>query len=132
MTSPVFAEHENSQLSPFPAAQQELLLLETLQILLDGASRCLATGDALPLMEMSRQITATAQQVQAFASQLSGSVAGADAQRRRKLLAELAQQRAFCRAMLRRWRRSIVLRRHLLGVEGGPPSYCDAWPRETI
>ena len=35
-------------------------------------------------------------------------------QRRDKLLAELSQQRSFCRSMLRRWRRSLLLQRQLL------------------
>ena len=41
-------------------------------------------------------------------------------QQRQKLLAELRQQRSFCRAMLRRWRRSILLRQQLLDLATEP------------
>jgi len=38
----------------------------------------------------------------------------------------IGQQRAFCRAMLRRWRRSLVLRRQLFGLQAEPVPYTES------
>jgi len=46
-------------------------------------------------------------------------------QQRRKLLAEMRQQRSFCSAMLRRWRRSILLRQQLLDLATAPTIYTE-------
>ena len=110
-----------------PAVEQELFLLETLKSLLDGAVRALAGGEAASLLEVSRQIEFTAQQLIALSLQLGRIPWTAEAQQnRRKLLAELAQQRAFCRAMLRRWRRSIALRKQLLALANEPAPYSES------
>jgi hypothetical protein len=47
-------------------------------------------------------------------------------QQRQRLLAELRQQRAFCSAMLRRWRRSIRLRQQLLDLANEPVIYTES------
>jgi hypothetical protein len=108
---------------------QELVLLETLKSLLEEAMRSLSGGEALPLLEVSRQIGVTAQELMAFSLQLGCLPWTPEAQQqRRKLLAELGQQRAFCRAMLRRWRRSIVLRQQLLGLQSEPAPYTESLP----
>jgi len=117
----------NSENAPAAPIDHQLFLLETLKLLLDGAVRCLSGGDALPLLEMSRQISSTAQELVALCLQLAHFPVAAEAhQRRRKLLVEVGQQRAFCRAMLRRWRRSIALRQQLLALGGEPVPYTDS------
>lgn len=127
MTSPLVAESRGSQPARMDLAGQELFLLETLKALLDGAIRCLSGGEPAPLVEMSRQIGSTAQELLALASQLSRNSANPEAQqRRRQLLTELGQQRSFCRAMLRRWRRSISLRQQLLSMASDTVPYTDA------
>ena len=108
-------------------ADQELVLLETMQTLLDSATQSLAGGQALPLLEVSRQIGITAQQLTAFCLPMGSLPWTEEAQQhRRKLLAELSQQRSFCRAMLRRWRRSIALRQQLLRLQSEPVPYTES------
>jgi len=117
----------NTAPAPLSPMDQELVLLETLKSLLDEAMRSLSGGEALPLLEVSRQISVTAQGLTAFSLQMGCLPWTAEAQQhRRKLLAELSQQRAFCRAMLRRWRRSIVLRQQLLGLQDEPVPYTES------
>ena len=114
-------------LSPLSPMDQELVLLETLKSLLEEAMRSLSGGEALPLLEVSRQINLTAQELTAFALQMGRLPWTPEAQQqRRKLLAELGQQRSFCRAMLRRWRRAIVLRQQLLGLQDEPAPYTES------
>ena len=113
-------------IAPSPM-DQELVLLETLKSLLEAAIRSLSGGDAEVLIEVSRQIRSTADEVIALAAQLGRLPGTPQAQQeRRKLLAELGQQRAFCRAMLRRWRRSLVLRRQLFGPQAEPVPYTES------
>lgn len=107
-----------------PHIDQELVLLETLKELLTAAMHSLSGGEAGNLLETSRQIGATAEDLIALASHLGHLPATPEEeQQRRKLLAELSQQRSFCRSMLRRWRRSILLRRQLLALHGEPETY---------
>jgi hypothetical protein len=110
-----------------PQIDQELVLLETLKELLTAAMRSLSGGEAGNLMETSRQIRSTASDLMSLASDLAHLPSTAEEeQQRRKLLAELSQQRAFCRAMLRRWRRSLLLRRQLLALHGEPEGYSES------
>jgi hypothetical protein len=112
--------------SPSPL-DQELVLFETLNSLLETAMRSLSSGEAGTLMEASRQIRLTADEVMELSAQL-GRLPRTPAvqQERRKLLAELGQQQAFCRAMLRRWRRSLALRQQLLGLRAEPLPYTES------
>jgi hypothetical protein len=113
----------------FTAVERELFLLETLKSLLDTAMRSLSGGEALPLLEVSRQINQTSQELTAFCLQLGRLPWTPEAQQhRRKLLAEMSQQRAFCRAMLRRWRRSIAVRQQLLALRSEPVPYTESLP----
>jgi len=106
------------------AVDQQILLMETLKSLLDGAIRSLSGGEAQPLLEISRQISSTAQDLTGFSLQLGRlPLTGEAQQRRRRLLTELGEQRAFCRAMLRRWRRSIALRQQLIALRDEPAPY---------
>ena len=113
---------------------QELLLLETLKELLTVAMRSLSGGEAGNLMEASRHISSTADDLMALARHLLGHLplTPDEQQQRRKLLAELGQQRSFCRTMLRRWRRPIFLRQQLLALPSEPETYTDStdvrWP----
>jgi|SRR5208337_37157 len=112
---------------PFPPDAQELVLLETLKELLTAAIRSLSRGEPKELVELSRNISATADEVAATESSLCRlPLTPAAQQQRQKLLAELRQQRSFCRAMLRRWRRSILLRRRLLDLATGTATYSEA------
>jgi hypothetical protein len=112
--------------APLSPNEQELVLLETMKSLLESAMHALSGGEALPLLEVSRQIGVTAQELTAFSLQIAGLPWTPEAQQqRRKLLAELSQQRAFCRAMLRRWRRSIALREQLLRLQTEPEPYTE-------
>jgi hypothetical protein len=125
MTS--IAAAENTAPASLSPMDQELVLLETLKSLLDEAMRSLSGGEALPLLEVSRQLSVTAQDLTAFSLRMGSLPWTAEAQQhRRKLLTELSQQRAFCRAMLRRWRRSIVLRQQLLGLHAEPAPYTES------
>lgn len=116
-----------------PQLDQELVLLETLKELLTSAIRCLSGGEAGSLVETSRQISATAGDLMALAGQLGHlPLTAEEQQRRRKLLAELSQQRSFCRAMLRRWRRSLLLRRELLAVQTEPETYAEPMEEHLV
>ena len=113
-----------AKLSPI---EQELMLLETMKSLMDTATRSLSGGEAEPLLEVNRQVSQTAQDLTALSMQLGRLTWTPEAQeQRRKLLIELNHQRAFCRAMLRRWRRSIALRQQLLQMRGEPVPYTEA------
>ena len=106
---------------------QELVLLETLKSLLETAINSLSGGEPGTLLEVSQQIRSTAEEVMALSLQLGHLPGTAEAQQqRRKLLGELGRQRAFCRAMLRRWRRSLVLREQLLGLRADPVPYTES------
>ena len=108
------AEATQPSLSPM---DEQLILLETLKGLLDAAVRSLSGGEALPLLELSRQITGAANDLMCLSLQVGHLPWTPEHQeQRRRLLVELSQQRAFCRAMLRRWRRSLALRQQLLGL----------------
>ena len=102
---------------PVPPEVQDLVLLERLKSLLNAAMRALSRAEPEVLAEVSRQVTLTAEDVVA-ASRSMGCVAlNPEAQgQRQKLLAEIRRQGSFCCAMLRRWRRSILLRRQLLDL----------------
>jgi hypothetical protein len=99
-----------------PSAR-EMVLLETLKSLLDTATQSLGAGDAAALLDVSRRISLTAQEFGACIP-LPGStfVTAEVEQRRRRLLVDVSQQLAFCRAMLRRWRRSLAVRQQLLDM----------------
>jgi hypothetical protein len=112
---------------PFPPEMQEVVLLETLKELLTATIRSLSRGEPAELADLGRSISATADEVTATELTLCRSpLTAAAQQQRQKLLAELRQQRSFCRAMLRRWRRSIVLRQQLLDLATGTATYSEA------
>jgi hypothetical protein len=117
MTSP----HEVlNQLSP--AFDRERSLLESLRSLLDQAALSLNDGEALSLMATSQQIHAAAGELSVLSLHLARLPLSPERQReRRHLLTEIAQRSAFCRAVLRRWRRSLALRQQLLQLRTGQP-----------
>ena len=113
--------------SLFPPEAQEVVLLETLKELLTATIRSLSRGESAELAELGRSISTTADEVTATELTLCRlPLTAAAQQQRQKLLAELRQQRSFCRAMLRRWRRSIVLRQQLLDLATGTATYSEA------
>jgi hypothetical protein len=108
----------------FPAAERELELLESLKVLLAAAMDSLGQGDAQTVPDISQQISLTAQELAALSLQISRLPQGVEAQLKRKeFLLEVRQQSAFCRAILRRWRRSIILRQQLLEMRTQSMSY---------
>lgn len=116
-----------------PQIDQELVLLETLKELLTSAMRSLSGGEAGSLLETSRQISSTADDLMALAKHLEHLPSTPEEQQqRRKVLAQLSQQRSFCRSMLRRWRRSILLRRQLLALHGEPATYGESMDEHLI
>ncbi len=117
-------ESSNSQ---FPMEVQEVVLLETLKELLTAAIRSLSEGGTTELSQVSDRIKATAEQARAAELNLGHlPLTPAARQQRQKLVADLCRQRSFCRAMLRRWRRSMVLRQQLLDLATGTVTYDEA------
>lgn len=111
----------------FPVEVQEIVLLETLKELLTAAIRSLSSGGTAELAEVSRTIKATADEVLVAELNLGRlPLTSTEQQQRQKLLAELCQQRSFCRKMLRRWRRSISLRQQLADLATGTATYDQA------
>ncbi|MGB7555625.1 MAG: hypothetical protein WBM04_14725 [Candidatus Korobacteraceae bacterium] len=111
----------------------ELVLLETLKELLTIAMRSLSGGEAGSLMETSRQISLTANNLMSLANQVGNLPSTPEEQQRRdKLLAELSQQRSFCRSMLRRWRRSLLLQRQLLVLQSEPDTYSESIEEQLV
>lgn len=85
-----------SQPPPLSQMDRQLVLLETLKSLLDEAMRSLSGGEALPLLEVSRQINLTAQELTTLCLHLGCLPWTAEAQqRRRKLLAEFVSNAPF-------------------------------------
>lgn len=112
---------------PVATELHELALLDTLNGLLAVAIQLLSRGEPENVVELSRQINATADEIMATSLNLSRLPVIPEAQlQRQRLLAELRQQSAFCRAMLRRWRRSIRLRQQLLGLATGLVIYTES------
>jgi hypothetical protein len=103
---------------------QELVLLETLKALLNAAMGALSRGEPDVLAEVSRQVNLTAEDVIAASRTLGCVALNHEAQgQRQKLLAQIRRQRSFCLAMLRRWRRSILLRQQLLDLATTAATY---------
>lgn len=112
---------------PVPPEVRALALLETLRALLAIAIRAFSRGEPVNLADVSRDINATAADILTLSLNLGRVQLPPEVQRRRqKLLAEMRQQHAFCCAMLRRWRRSILLRRQLFDLASGPAIYTEA------
>lgn len=110
-----------------PAAR-EFALLEALNGLLNLTIDSLSQGAAGDLLQVSRRIEGNAAELSAALMQLSGAKLTLQAQQeRRRLVAGLREQRCLCRALLRRWRRSITLRQQLLGVAGDSPYTESRW-----
>lgn len=110
-----------------PPEIPELVSLQTLRTLLSTAIGALRRGDPAHLAEVSHAINGIASDVLATSLNRGCLPLTPEAQeRRQKLLAELCQQRSLCRAMLRRWRRSILLRQQLLDLATEPATYTDS------
>ena len=96
-----------------------LASIEALQELLEEVSQALSEGNPERLLEVSRQLQATANQLVPWFSGPASNPELLESRDnlRKKLLLNLKQQ-AHCRALLRRWRRRLVLQRHLLDSSG--------------
>ena len=110
-----------------PPEIPEPVLLQTLSTLLSTAIGALSRGDPSHLAEVSHAIDGIATDVLATSLNRGCLPLTPEAQQQRQqVLAELHQQRSLCRAMLRRWRRSILLRQQLLNFATGPMIYTDS------
>jgi len=100
--------------------------LQPLRELLAAAMKSLAAGEAGDLILASRRVTLYLQNSAPASFELCRMPISPEAQRRqRELLGELREQSAFCRAMLRRWRRSMLLRRQVFELGGEPLPYTE-------
>lgn len=83
-------------------------------------------GDVRDVPVICGQIAATAQELSALALPLASLPGSPDAHRkRRKLLLDIRQQCAFSRAILRRWRRSMMARQQLLEMRMPATTYSE-------
>jgi len=112
---------------PVPPEIPEAVLLQTLRTLLSTAIGALSRGDPAHLAEVSHAINGIAADVLAISLNRGCLPLTPEAQQQRQhVFAELRQQRSLCRAMLRRWRRSILFRQQLLNFATEPAIYTDS------
>jgi hypothetical protein len=115
---------ESAPVAPPPQSCQGLTALSALTALLDTAMDSLSQGDAVALLEVSPDITRAVQRILADGlGSFSCLATEGSEQERRQFLQRLSQQRLFCRAMLRRWRRSLAIREQLLEMRAEPLIY---------
>ncbi|HTV65678.1 MAG TPA: hypothetical protein VMD98_08740 [Bryocella sp.] len=104
----------------------QLSALRALYTQLNEAAEWLEEGNAPMLTTMGQSISVAADGLRSLWLQVgvAGLSPEAEAERRR-ILALIAERRRFCRSMLRRWRRLVLLRRQLLGLESNRVGYGD-------
>ena len=106
--------------------EQVLRQMECVAALLTSATNSLCEHDLPSLPDPFRELASAAGQLQSLLLSLAPAQWCPDVDlRRRKLLADLVQQRALYVACLRRWRRSLQLRRHLLEMHSDAACYGD-------
>ena len=102
--------------------------LDSLRVLLLRAAEALCAGDAVEVQQACNQLASGAVNLRpAFGELLpnrSGLTPVECEQRRRRILLPLLEARAFYLAALRRWRRSLCLRRNLMDLRRDAPA-CD-------
>ncbi|HLY64784.1 MAG TPA: hypothetical protein VKU60_04540 [Chloroflexota bacterium] len=105
---------------------QELAALRLLANLLDNAVMALSNADVSGVLETSRNINFHVGELLAMYLQLGYCPATEQTQQqRRRVLVSLGRQLLFCRALLRRWRRSLTLRRQLQEFPDGQGPYTE-------
>jgi hypothetical protein len=106
------------------AARSEVACLARLDAVLKAMEQLLSAGKAEELPEVCGEAASIARAMSNLYSQspLVGSLAE-DAEQRKTLLAEIRRKRAFCSAVLRRWRRRVALQREVLSMAGEPATY---------
>jgi len=97
--------------------------LESLRLLLLKTAESLCAGDAVAVEKAATKLMDLAAQSSSMARELA--IADFE-QKRRLLLLPLLEARAHYLATLRRWRRSLRLRRSLLNLQTGDGSYGNA------
>ncbi len=101
--------------------------LESLRLLLVQAAEALSAGDALQVQQDCNQLVDTAVNLRPAFAELFPNRNGMSPvdceQQRRRLLQPLLQARAFYLAALRRWRRSLSMRRSLMEMQNAAPTY---------
>lgn len=107
--------------------ENEAMLLELLRELIGNAISSLKQGEAEGLLELSWQIRSTADNLTILLPELLKLPQTAEAQEnRRQLMNQLTQQRSLCRALLRRRRRFLLLRRQLQDLCGEQALYTES------
>lgn len=113
--------------SPVPNGPGLAMELESLRLLLVQGAEALSAGDALQVQQDCNQLAAAAVNLRPAFAELFPNRDGLSPvdceQQRRRLLQPLLQARAFYLAALRRWRRSLSLRRSLMEMHNGAPTY---------
>ena len=107
--------------------ESELAWLARLDALLKAMGDWLSAGNAAELPDISREVALIAQRLSILYSQspLLASLAE-DAERRKRLLAELRQRQRLCAALLRRWHRRLMLQREVVRMAGETATYAAA------
>ncbi len=101
----------------------ELAQLVRLGAVLKSLEQLLAAGKAEETPQVCREAVAIAQELSNLYSQsLIGSLIQ-DAERRKTALREVRRGHALCGALLRRWRRTVALRRQALNMFGESGTY---------
>ena len=104
--------------------------LDSLRLLLVRAGEALGTGDALQVQQACNELASRAVNLRPAFAELfpprPGGLPVESEQQRRRLFQPLLEARAFYRAALRRWRRSLALRRALLEMQNATAGYEEA------
>lgn len=103
---------------------QQLSALRALCALLEQTADALKAGDARVLSEIGPSLASTADGLRSLWLEVGiGGLRHDMEAERRRLLTSIAERRRFSKSMLRRWRRFILLRRQILGLESNRVSY---------
>ena len=114
-------------------AQSLAMQLEALRVLLLNMSRAITSGDALQVQAASEELTTLAVNLRPAWGELfpeRNRIATLESEQgRQRLLLPLLEARAQYLAVLRRWRRSLRLRRSLLEMQVEAPDNVDELSR---
>lgn len=111
-------------------AEQERLLLEQMLLSLTAAAQALGSERPEEVVMASARLRAAAHELGNLYGALAALPFRTNPEARRRQLLEMVHQRALTAALLRRWRRSLILRRNRLDLaqcEAGGASFSDGW-----
>ncbi len=111
-----------------PEASPVAMELDSLRLLLLRAAEAMCAGDASQVQQACNDLSRTAVNLRPALGELFPNRNGAveSDQQRRRVLLPLLEARAFYLAALRRWRRSLSLRRSLMDMQRDAPQYEEA------